>query len=278
MQNGRVLVAAGSLIVAASMTLSAQWPLYVPPDTPKKADGTPNLEAPAPRLPNGKPDFSGVWESRIPPSGRLGGPFLPSLTNDGPPVATFVDIGRNMKEGLPMTPWAAELKKQRMSRNSMDNPDAHCLPLGFMQLHTHSQPRKIVQTKDVMMIGYEANYGLRWIFTDGRSLPTGDPQPWWYGYSAGKWDGDTLVVETIGFRDDGWLDVNGTPFGSTTKVTERFRRVNYGRLEIDITIEDSKAYTKPFTVRVNQRLYPDGELIEFVCNENERSSQHLVTP
>lgn len=272
----RALVAIVFAVLAAT-SASAQWALYLPPDTPKKADGTPNLEAPAPRLPNGKPDFSGVWESRIPPSGRLGGPFLPSLTNDGPPVATFVDIGRNMKEGLPLTPWAAELKKQRMSRNSMDNPDAHCLPPGFMQLHTHSQPRKIVHTKDVMTIAYESNYGLRWIFTDGRALPA-DPQPWWYGYSVGKWDGDTLVVETIGYRDEGWLDVNGTPFGSTTKTIERFRRVNYGRLEIDITIEDAKVFTKPVTVRVNHRLYPDGELIEFVCNENERSSQHLVAP
>ncbi len=216
--------------IAGSVAVSAQWPAFAPPDVPRGADGQPNLDAPAPRLPNGKPDFSGVWESRVGPSGRLGGPFLPSLTADSPPVATFVDVGRNVKEGLPLTPAAAELKKQRMSRNSMDNPDAHCLPLGFMQLHTHSQPRKIVHTKDTVVIGYEANYGLRWIFTDGRALPTNDPQPFWYGYSVGRWNGDELVVETIGLRDDGWLDVNGTPFGSTTKVTERFRRVNYGRL------------------------------------------------
>ena len=267
-----------ALTVAGSVGLSAQWPLFVPPDVPRTADGQPNLNAPAPRLPNGRPDFSGVWESRVPPSGRLGGPFLPSLTSDGPPVATFVDIGRNIKEGLPLTAAGAELKKQRMSRNSMDNPDAHCLPLGFMQLHTHSQPRKGLHTKDALMIGYEANYGLRWIFTDGRTLPTGDPQPWWYGYSVGRWNGDELVVETIGLRDEGWLDVNGTPFGNSSRVTERFRRVNYGRLEIDVTIEDAKYLTKPVTVRVNWRLFPDGELIEFVCNENELSSKHLVAP
>ena len=263
---------------AATAGASAQWPLYVPPGTPRGADGQPNLNAPAPRLANGKPDFSGVWESRIPPSGRLGGPFLPSLTNDSPPVATFVDIGRNIKEGLPLTPAAAELKKQRMARNSMDNPDAHCLPLGFMQLHTHSQPRKILQTSDAMVIAYEANYGLRWIFTDGRTLPREYPQPFWFGYSGGRWTGDELVVETTGLRDDGWLDVNGTPFGNSTKVTERFRRVNYGRIEIDVTVEDPKFYTKPVTTRVNWRLYPDGELIEFICNENEQSSNHLVAP
>ena len=274
----RVRLSLVLLAVAGSAGVSAQWPAFVPADAPRGADGQINLNAPAPRLPNGKPDFSGVWESRIPPSGRLGGPFLPSLTNDGPPVATFVDVGRNMKEGLPLTPSGAGLKKQRMSRNSMDNPDAHCLPLGFMQLHTHSQPRKIVHTKDVMVIGYEANYGLRWIFSDGRTLPANDPQPFWYGYSVGRWNDDELVVETIGLRDDGWLDVNGTPFGNTSKVTERFRRVNYGRLEIDVTVEDPTFYTKPLTVRVNWRLYPEGELIEFICNENEQSSQHLVAP
>jgi hypothetical protein len=269
---------AATLLLACilSVTVSAQWPPFIRADVPRLADGTPNLDAPAPRLPNGKPDFSGVWESRIPPSGRLGGPALPSLTSDAPPLATFVDVGRNMKGGLPFTPWAAELRKQRMAKFSRDNPDAHCLPIGFMQLHTHSQPRRVTHTKDEMIILYEANYGQRQIFTDGRPLPANDPQPWWDGYSSGRWEGDTLVVETIGFRDDGWLDVNGSPFGSTTKLTERFRRPNYGRLEIDVTIEDPKAYVQPFTVRVNWRNYPDGSLIEFICNENEQSSQHLI--
>jgi hypothetical protein len=161
-----------------------------------------------------------------------------------------------------------------MASASKDNPDAHCLPLGFMQLHTHSQPRKMVHTKDDLVIMYEANYGLRQIFTDGRPLPANDPQPWWFGYSVGKWDGDTLIVETTGLRDDGWLDVAGAPFTNTAKITERFRRVTYGRLEIDITIDDSKSYTQPWTVRVNQRLAPDEQLIEFVCNENEQSSRH----
>ena len=253
-------------------TLAAQWVPYVRPDVPRTADGKADLSGPAPRLPNGKPDFSGVWESRVPPSGRPGA-ALPSI-GDAPPVATFFNIMANMKEGLPFTPWAAELRKQRMATASKDNPDAHCLPIGFMQLHTHSQPRKMVQTKDDLIIMYEANYGLRQIFTDGRPMPGNDPQPWWFGYSVGNWDGDTLVVNTTGLRDDGWLDVAGSPFTGGTKVSERFRRVNYGRLEIDITIEDPKAYTRPWTVRVNQRLAPDEQLIEFVCNENERSSKH----
>jgi len=268
-----VTTLAGCLVL--SVSLAAQWPAFVRPDVPRNADGTPNLSAPAPRQATGKPDLSGVWESRIPPSGRLGGPMIPN-TGDGPPVATFVNAGRNMQGGLPYTPWAAELRKQRMSTFSRDNPDANCLPVGLMQQHTHSQPRRIVHTKDDMLIAYEANGGFRQIFLDGRPLPANDPQPWWQGYSVGRWDGDTLVVESAGFRDDGWLDVDGSYFGTATKVTERFRRVNYGRLELDITVEDAKAYTRPWTVRVNYRLVPDQQLIEFVCNENERSSKHYV--
>jgi hypothetical protein len=266
-----------ALVLACTVpvALTAQWPTFVRPDLPRTADGQVDLNAPAPRLPNGKPDFSGVWESRVPPTGRFGAPALPSI-GQAPPVATFLNVGANIKEGLPFTPWAAQLRKERMSKNSQDNPDANCLPIGFMQLHTHTQPRKIVQTKDDMVIMYEVNYGLRQIFTDGRPSPTDDPQPWWEGYSVGKWDGDTLVVETTGFRGDGWLDVQGSPFTESLKLTERFRRVNYGRLEIDLTIDDPKAYTKPWTVRVNHRLSAGEELIEFVCNENERSSKHYV--
>lgn len=255
--------------LAVAGSASAQWPIHLTPDVPRKADGSVDLDAPAPRLPNGKPDLSGVWDSRVAPAGRLGAPMLPSLAADAPPVAQFFDLARTLKD-LPLTPWAAALKKQRMATNSKDNPDANCLPLGFMQLHTHSQPRQIVQTAKTMVIMYEANYGLRRIHTDGRPLPTGDVNPFWDGYSAGAWEGDELVVRSTGFRDDGWLDVNGTPFTSGLRLTERFRRVNYGRIEIDVTVDDPKAYTKPFTVRVNWRLLPGDDLIEFVCNENQK--------
>ena len=171
-----------------------------------------------------------------------------------------------------LTVRAAELRKQRMAVESKDNPDAACLPLGHMQLHTHSQPRKMIQTKDLIVIIYEANANVRQIFLDGRAAPTNDPQPWWYGYSVGHWEGDTLVVETTNFRDEGWLDVNGAPLTDQGKLTERFRRPTFGTLEIDVTIDDPKAYTKPWTVRVNQRLLVDTELIEFICNENQQFS------
>jgi hypothetical protein len=141
-----------------------------------------------------------------------------------------------------------------------------------MQLHTHSQPRKIIHNDGLMVIIYEANSGLRQVFLDGRPAPDNNPQPWWYGYSRGWWEEDTLVVETTHVRDLGWLDVNGAPLTSEGRIIERFRRPSLGRLEIDVTIDDPRAYTRPWTVRVNQRLLVDTELIEFVCNENEKFS------
>ena len=195
--------------------------------------------------------------------------------NGEPPVAQFFNIGAGFKDGLPpLTPWAAQVRAQRKADDNKDNPDAHCLPLGLTQLHMHPQPRKILQTRQAIVILYEANGNTRQILTDGRGLPKNDPSPWWYGYSVGHWEGDTLVVETTGFRDDVWLDVEGSPLTSTGKITERWRRPNFGSMQIDITIEDPKAYTKPFTVRVNHRLMPDTELMEFVCEE--RDAVHYV--
>ena len=215
--------------------------------------------------------------------GRAGGVTLEPATAPfpfdptGPPVATFFEAGGNMEDGLPYTPWAAELRKARMSLGARDNPDAMCLPMGFLQFHQQPQPRQIIQLPDRILIEYEANYGLRHIYTDGRPLPPqGEPQPWWYGYSVGRWEGDTLVVETNNLRgaedgpSDGWLDVNGSPYSREARFIERFRRPTFGHLQIDMTVDDPKSYTKAWTVRVDQRYLPDQELIEFVCNENQQ--------
>ena len=142
--------------------------------------------------------------------------------------------------------------------------------MGIVQFHTQGAPRKFLQLPGLIVILYEASSGIRQIFTDGRPLPNNDPQPWFYGYSTGKWEGDTLVVQTSGLRDDGWLDIIGSPLTEAATITERFRRVSYGRMEIDITIDDPKAYTKPWTVRHVQEIMPDAELIEFICLENQR--------
>jgi hypothetical protein len=206
-------------------------------------------------------------------------PFDPT----GPPLATFFEAGGNIEGGLPYTPWALAIRKQRFDVDkAKDNPDANCFPMGFLQFHQQPQPRKIIQTKQLIIIEYEANYGLRHIYLDGRPLPKqGDPQPWWYGYSVGHWEGDTLVVETNNLRGaedspyDGWLDVNGSPYSQQAKFTERFKRVNYGHLIIDTTLEDAKAYTKPWTVRVDQRITVDEEPIEFICNENQQFRRRI---
>jgi hypothetical protein len=265
------------------VALIAQWPDYPTPGVSKTADGKPNLSGPAPRSADGHPDLSGIWQYQRPPGTPAPAkpdPQAPGANDIIPQsvrLSQFWNLGASFKDGLPFQPWAAELHRQRAASNSIDNPDAHCLPLGVMQLHTHGQPRKMVQAPGVIVIIYEANAGLRQIFTDGRPLPA-DAEPWWFGYSTGKWEGDTLVVESVKFRDLGWLDVEGSPLTESGKIIERFRRPDFGHLEIEVTIDDPKAYTKPWTATENVRLRPDTELIEFICNENSKDRDHMPIP
>jgi len=271
----KLLISAAVLALVTPALLSAQWPNYPDKKIPRTADGRVDFNAAPPRTADGKIDFTGVYENLWFYNGRIG---QPPLSGPGePPQTTFAEIGAGFKDGLPFRPWARELYKQRKDSNARDNPDAHCLPMGLMQFHIHPQPRKIVQTDKVMIVLYEGNAGIRQIFLDGRPLPKiGDVQPWWYGYSTAHWEGDTLVILTNNFRDDGWLDINGSPLTDQATMTERYTRLNYGTLRIDVTIDDPKAYTAPFTVRLTQRIVPDGELIEFICAENERSTAHMV--
>ena len=253
------------------------------PGGPPPAGAPPQGPPPGGGPPPGAPAGPAGANSNAPFTGGRGGVIVEVQTErfpfdpNGPPVATFFEAGANMEGGLPYTPWASELKKQRMALVQKDNPDANCLPMGFLQFHQQPQPRKIIQTPQMILIEYEANYGIRHIFMDGRKLPAqGAVQPWWYGYSVGHWEGNDLVVETNNLRgaeeseNDGWLDVNGSPYSGQAKFTERFRRLSYGHLQIDLTVDDPKAYTKPWTVRLDQRILPDQELIEFVCNENQQ--------
>jgi hypothetical protein len=286
----------------------AQGEVRMDAPTPRTADGKPDLSGLWMRANSGPPRGGGRGNQAQPAQGRggqaqAGGQAAPAESGNtnapftgarggvivepptegfpfdpnGPPVATFFEAGANIPGGLPYTQWGADLRKQRMDLKAKDNPDANCLPMGFLQFHQQPQPRMIIQTPKLILIEYEANYGVRHIYMDGRQLPPqGEPQPWWYGYSVGHWEGDTLVVESNNLRGaedspyDGWLDVNGSPYSRQAKFVERFRRPNFGRLQIDMTVDDPKAYTKPFTVRVDQRLMADQELIEFVCNENQQ--------
>ena len=261
-------------VAIAAVPLGAQWPKFPSPG-PKTTDGTYDLRAPTPRTPDGKPDLSGVWETI---QGRRGG-GPPAVAAEGtgelpPSGSIFGNIGDQTPGGAPYQPWAAELVKKRMADNSKDNPDAHCLPMGLMQMTSHPYPKKIIQTPSEVIIIYEGSgTTVREIFLDGRT-PAKDAEPWWNGYSTGRWEGDTLVVETVGFMDDGWLDVRGSPLTSAGKLIERFRRPNFGSLVIEVSIDDPKAYTKPFTATVNNRLLPDQQLIEFVCLD--KSAAHYV--
>jgi hypothetical protein len=252
-------------VAALSSSLLAQWPNHPDASVPRLATGEVNLNAPAPRTADGKPDLSGLWQGEN--AGRAGGPPAEA---DAPPPAGFRDVGQNIKGGLPLTPMGQELLKARVANNSKDNPEAWCLPMGIVQFHTQGAPRKFVQTPKLLVILYEASSGIRQVFLDGRKAPTGDPQPWYYGYSTGRWEGDTLVVETTHMREDGWLDIIGSPLTDAATLTERIRRPTYGRMTIDVTVNDPKAYTKPWTVRVNQRIMPEQEIIEFICEENQR--------
>jgi hypothetical protein len=274
----RTIIAAVVFVVTASPLLLAQWPSYTLPGTPKLADGKVNLAGPPPRTADGKVDLSGVWETN---AGRRGGrgaaPVAAEGTGELPPSGSiFGNVGDQIPGGAPYQPWAAELVKKRMADNSKDNPDAHCLPMGVMQMTSHPYPKKIIQTPTEVILIYEGSgTTVREVFLDGRTLPKAeDVEPWWNGYSVGRWDGDTLVVESTGFMDDGWLDVRGSPFTSAGKLTERFRRPTYGSLAIEVTIDDPKAYTKPFTATVNNHLLPETQLIEFVCID--KSAQHYV--
>jgi hypothetical protein len=263
-----LLVAAVAMSVTAS-PVGAQWLHYRNEQIPRTADGKPNLNGPAPKTADGKPDLSGIWDiEHNRPCPKEGCP-------DMPVGQEFFNIGWSLKGGLPYQPWAAALVKERMDAGGKDNPTTRCLPPGIIKMHTLPLFRKIVELPGMVVILNESNTSFRQIFTDGRPLPDID-QPSIDGYSVGKWEGDTLVVQTIGFSDGIWLDTNGSPMTDAAKVTERFRRTNYGKLEIEITVDDPKAYTAPWTVKLNHSLIPDTELLGYSCLENEKDAAHYV--
>jgi len=254
-------------VVLAPALVSAQWIRYPTRDVPRTADGRPDLAAPAPRGADGKPDFSGVWENDG---------YTPGAEGTGPtPRTVFFDLRFGLGGPPPYQAWARELADRRRGDNAKDNPDARCLPLGPLQMLAHPLPKKILHVPGVLAILHERNMEFRQIYTDGRPLPA-DPNPSWYGYSSGTWDGDTLVVATSGLRDGLWADFWGSPLTDAARLTERIRRPSFGTLLIDVTVDDPKAYTKPFTVSVNQHLALDTDLLEYSCLENEKDVPHLV--
>jgi hypothetical protein len=266
-------------LAAGSVCAHAQWLNHPAPGTPRAKDGKPNLLAPAPRAANGRPDLSGVWVAEPAPLEELLKQFpdsengTPSL---GEPQASryFGNILADFKpDDVTMKPWAEELLKQRAASNSKDIPSAKCLPLGVPLGDTALFPHKIIQTPAVVVVLYEDLTEFRQIYTDGRTLPV-DPQPALLGYSVGRWDKDWLVVEVAGFKDRGWLDAYGHPFSDAMRVTERFHRRDFGHMDVQVTVDDPKTYSKPFTFTFTQRLLPDTDLLESFC-ENEKDAARL---
>jgi len=265
--------AAAFVLVAWAMSWfvsapSAQWIKYPTAGVPRTASGKADLAARSPRLADGKPDFSGLWENDGYDPARAEG------LAGGPPKTAFFDLANGLGGPPPYQPWAAALARTRAAAFGKDNPDARCMPLGPLQMMAHPLPKKIVHTPGLLVILHERNMEFRQIFSDARPMPA-DPNPSWNGYSTGTWDRDTLVVRTAGFRDGLWADFGGSPLTNRATITERFRRPSYGRLEVDVTVDDPGAYTRPWTVRLNQHISLDTDLLEYACLENEKDVAHF---
>jgi len=244
------------VMCAVSLCAQGQWLNYPSAGIPRTADGKPNLSAPTPRTPDGKPDLSGVWMA------------------DG--QTYFFDLAAGLKpEDVRLQPWASDLQKQREDTLHADDPLAKCLPHGVPRINTNGLfPFKIIQTPGLVVILYEQMYLFRQVFMDGRKLEA-DPNPSWQGYSIGRWEGDTLVIDSAGFRDDLWLDWAGSMVTGAGRIRERITRTHFGQLEIEIAVDDPKAYTRPWSVTFRQQFAADTELIDEICGENETFSQKI---
>jgi len=282
----RVLLVVTAIAVAGvSLPLDAQWFTYPSPRAPRTASGEVDLSAATPRVTNGKPDFSGVWMTAEPACVVRGVMTLAELVKLLPPTRTCpprtasfsrqsVNIGIDMPGGLPYQPWLAKLVEERTASQSIDDPHIRCLPDLFVRAYGLPHYLKFVQTPDLLVMLNEYNGVYRQVFTDGRALPQ-DPNPSWQGYSSARWVDDALVIDTIGFRDDVWLDWAGSMITSAGRLRERIRRPDFGHLEIEVTVDDPKAYTRPWSVTLRQQFAADTELIDEICAEGERFAKQL---
>jgi hypothetical protein len=262
-----------SLALALTAVASGQWIKYRTEGVPRDRSGKPNLSAPAPRTSDGKIDLSGMWTIAdalpCPPIIRDDDGECLEKNPIGQPTA---DLNKYVPGGLPYTEWSLGAMQER--KKDLD-PHVKCLPSNFPRIYTLPHITKFIQTSRTLVLLNEFNASYRQIFLDGRPLPA-DPQPSWNGYSTGKWgDRDTLIVETNGFRDDLWMDMAGSPLTNAAHVTERFRRPNFGKLEVEAAVNDPKAYKKPFTMTLALKLVVDTELIDEVCLEGENSAKHM---
>jgi hypothetical protein len=266
----------GIILVGAVTYADAQWLNYPDARTPRTKDGKPNLTAPAPRL-NGKPDVSGLWQAEKTPQHEyesvLGKGFTGLQIDTHDITKHVLNVFWGMKaEDEPLRPEAAAILKRRQ-QSSLEYPHTQCLP-GSIPLALLVFTFKIIQTPQEIVLLSETADPPRQIHTDGRPLPK-NPDPTWMGYSIGRWEGDTLVVETNGLNDRAWLDAFGHPRSESMHITERYRRRDFGHMDLEMTFNDPKYYTRPFTIKTGLNLVPDSDLLEYVCNENEKDRPHL---
>lgn len=274
----------GVLLAGSLFCAHAQWLNYPTPGTPRTPDGKPNLSAATPRASNGKPDLSGVWQTEFAPSGeneRLFGDEAKTYAVPGDDPRSFPKYFLNIlvdfkPEESPLRPEFVEVYRRNSRMKGTESPVARCLPQGLPRADlTNYAPFKILQTPGEIAVLYEIDNTYRQIYMDGRKLPV-DPQPAWLGYSVGKWEGDTLVVDAAGFNDRSWLDVTGHPHSEDLRIQERFHRRDFGHMDLSITVEDPKMYTRPFTIKVTLLLQADSDVLENICNEDERDRVHLL--
>jgi len=266
-----------ALLLIASTQLSAQFLHYPTPGVPRTADGKVNMTAPAPRLADGKPDFSGVWmtgDTNRPRNTSQPVPDLPGDPKDIRSSRQMSNLGVDIPGGLPYQPWLVPIVKKRTANLAIDDPHIRCMPDNFIRAYGMPHLLKYVHTPGLLVMLNELNAGYRQVFTDARPLPKN-----WFptiqGYSSAKWSDDTLIVDTVGVSDDTWIDWNGSVITESAKVREQIRRPDFGHLEIVVTVDDPKAYTKPWTVTLKQRIVVDTDLADELCLENEQSLQHL---
>ncbi len=264
-----------SLLLGAifASTAHAQWIGYPTADVPRIDDGSVNMQAPTPRLMSGKPDLSGIWISDRTEPGE-------KTISDGftlPSSRQMANLGVDIEGGLPYQEWLKPIVKERTENLAINDPHIRCLPDNFLRAYGLPHMLKFVHTDDLLVVLNEMNAGYRQVFLDGRDLPE-DPNPSFQGYSSATWNGDTLVIDTIGVRDDTWIDWNGSVLTEQGKVREEITRLDYGHLRIQVTVDDPVAYTKPWSVTLQQRLVVDSELIDEICLENERFVEHMNLP
>lgn len=265
------------VILGTSLTsarLAAQWVKYPTAGVPRKAGGAVNMTAPAPRMPDGKPDLSGIWTTAEPNRKGSASADLPGDQANITASRQMANIGVDLPGGLPYQPWLVPIVKERTANLAKDDPHIRCFPDNFLRAYGLPHLLKFIETPNLLVVLDEMNAVYRQVFMDARPLPE-DPNPSWQGYSSAKWSGDTLVIDTIGFRNDTWIDWNGSVLTEAGKVREQMRRPDFGHLEIQVTVDDPKAYTKPWTVTLKERIVVDTDLIDEICLENEQSLKHM---